>query len=816
MKKIDIRKNLDERVRDTEWTDENTWTVLRMIRNTKSARREFSLHRLMPAAAALVLFLGIGIAALTRNPGNPDPIRGKDEYTAQPIVTALSAGQEEGIGGLPEGDTEKNVTEAFRKNYPEVADQLMPVNLSCEKDGIRLELVSGLVQDYDSWIIYSVQDMEGKYAGSRLEAICLLQASNAAVGGETLFLFEDEKEHKYYYCDHTTYDEPVSRADRIISVHMDRFDVERIVKLDVAKLLDEHGVTSEGVLSPERLPWFTREGMVTPPKIKILDYKQPRLNIPVIGDVILTGVGWVDGKIHAQFHNPNMEHNWGVSLDYDDSYWYEDLYETAEWNENGSEAMEWEETILNCDREYLEKMNAQLEVTFIDAVVEGYWEIQVPLRSVCADAVELMNKYQELQQKNPEVYEAVDGFLRGWHREDFGDMYFHSADAWGLGGYTGPTRLRSLTASGLMINYNIDSFSGISGDAERKAVCTAKMEIPGEQEPVYRRYEILVRKNPESGTYAVDPASFSHWEAVERDQIDPESNLRVTDVLSDDISYDEEGLLPLELSCEKQGIRMHVSAGIVKGQTARIIYSLEDPEGRYARFPDEPVLDNNIASVSKNDRAYLYSSEKKHTALYMQYIDFYQPVSPEDRTVTLKMNSVNVYEGDEADLTPILKQYAKRAEGVKLPQIAHSIMENWGIAPKNGPDPKVLDYSKSLDLPLFEKITLSNIGWIDGKLHVQIHTDTPYLGGFREFWFNTSLDGNTDTLWKELEYSPIEWYDDQGSWYEYVYDYAPDDLDKLEITANVIYEAKQLQDDWTVSFPLSAILTENKQETENP
>ena len=93
MKKIDIRKNLDERVRDTEWTDENTWTVLRKIRNTKSARREFSLRRLMPAAAALVLFLGIGIAALTRNRGNPDPIRGTDEYTAQPIVTALAAGQ---------------------------------------------------------------------------------------------------------------------------------------------------------------------------------------------------------------------------------------------------------------------------------------------------------------------------------------------------------------------------------------------------------------------------------------------------------------------------------------------------------------------------------------------------------------------------------------------------------------------------------------------------------------------------------------------------------------------------------------------------
>lgn len=821
MKKIDVKKTLDERVRNTEWTDANTWNVLRKIRNTKSLRAEFSLRRLAPAAVALVLLLAIGVTTLTRTPGRPDPIRDNAQYTVQPTVTAMAAGQGEGTGDLPEGEgTEKNYLEAFREYYPEVADQLMPVNSSCEKDGIRLEMVSGLVKDYESWMIYSVQDVEGKYTGSELRANCLFQVSDAAYGGEMPFLYADEKEHKYYFCDHTTYDEPVSKSDRIIAVNMYNFDVNRVVKLDLAQLLEEHGTESEGVLSPERLPWITAEGPVTPPKVKILDYSQPQLDIPVIGDVVLTGIGWVDGKIHVQFHNSQThpiagersysDNNWTVSLDYDDDYWKEDLYDTAAWNEDGSEAREWEEIILNCDREYLEKMNAQVEVTFTDALVEGNWEVMIPLRTVCADTEYRMNKYEELRQSNPEVYEAVDGFLRSWYREDFSDMYFYSDDEWKSNVYMGWSRLRSLAASGSIVNYNFDSVSGEFDDAERTAVCTIEMEIPGEKEPVYRRYEILARKNQESGMYTVDPTSFSHWETVESDQLDRESFLRDTSGLADGIYYGDEGLLPLDLSCEKQGIDLVVAAGIVKGQSAKIVYSLKDMEGKYATFPDEPVLDNDIGSISGNDRSCLRRNEKKHSASYMQYIAFDQPVTPEDRTVTLKIDSVKVSEKDQADLTPMLKQYAKATEGVEPPQIARAIVEHRYIGPTKVPDLKVLDYSKPLDISLFGNTMLSNIGWIDGKLHVQIHTASPSLGGFAELWLNTSLDGNTDTLWKELDYSPVEWYDDDGSWYEFVYDYAPEDLNKLEMTINAIYEAKTLTDDWTVSFPLSKILGENE------
>ena len=166
---------------------------------------------------------------------------------------------------------------------------------------------------------------------------------------------------------------------------------------------------------------------------------------------------------------------------------------------------------------------------------------------------------------------------------------------------------------------------------------------------------------------------------------------------------------------------------------------------------------------------------------------------------------MKVYEEDRAYLTPALKKYAKAVEGVEPPPLAQSILKYRPLGPKEVPGLKVLDYTKPMNFPLLWNATLSNIGWIDGKLHIQIHADSPNLGGFDELWLDTSLDGNMDTLWKELDYSPVEWYDDNGSWYEFVYDYAPEDLDKLKINANAIYEAKTLQDDWSVSFPLSQV-----------
>ena len=821
MKKIELKKTLEERVRDTEWTDANTWNVLRKIRNTKAARREFSLRRLMPAAVALLLVMGIGIATLTGTPGNPDSIRDKAQYTAQPMVTALSAGQGEGNGDLPEGEgTEKNVREALKEYYPEVADQMMPVNLSSEKDGVRLEVVSGLVKDYESWIVYSVQDVEGKYPESMLRAICNDNVSGAEYGGETPFLFADEKEHKYYFCNHIVYDEPVKKADRLISVTMDSYEVQRDVKLDLAQLLKEHGTTSEGVLSPELMPWITAEGLVPQGKVTVLDYNKP-LNIPVLGDVLLTGAGWIDGKIHVQFHNPDAHgipgervsvlSNWIVSLYYDDEYWKEDLYDSALWDENGDDCNDWEEIILNCDQEYLEKMNAQVNVTVTDALVEKQIEVKVPLNLICGD-VEPAEAEGAENLLDPDVADTLREFFCSWAGGDMSGMWQKTASEWIMSRNDGEGSLRSLIASGKPLSYQVNGVSGNDGDAERMITCTVEMENPVGEEPMHRQYAVTIRRG--EYWYEIDPESFDRWETGNYDPdldtvyLDEAEN--ATWLISKDCPEMMNDGEILKLSSEKKGITMTVLSGEVREQMASFLCEVYDPEGRYSEFPYDLSWNVDIGTGAEVSAYPVYRSTEAHKVLYKVNVIYSEPVPTKDRTVTLGMNSVNVREGTQADLTEKVKKYAKTAEGVEPPDIALKILQNRHTGPKEVPGLKVLDDTDSLDIPLFGNTYLTGAGWVDGKLHVRIRTDRTSVEGYTAFWMNVDSGENTDILLKQADYSPLDWYDDTAYWYEYVLDYTPEDLEKISLTFNALYNQKTLTDDWTVSFPLNSISTESK------
>ena len=391
MKKIDMKKTLNERAGNTEWTDENTWNVLRKIRNTKAERREYSLRRFVPAFMALLLVAGIGVAALTRTPGSPDPIRDKDLYTAQPIVTALAPGQGEGTDGLPEGDAGKAIRGQIRDYYPEIADQLKPINLSSEKDGIRLELISGAVKGDETWAVYSLQDVEGRYPEAVINGYADFDYMMGSVyTGESPLLYADEKEHKYYYCVRAQYEQPVDTNDRMVTFSMPFYEATCTAKLDLLELLKEHGTTGEGILSPELEPIYTAEGEVPRESKKVLDYTKP-LDIPVLDNVKLTGIGWIDGLLHVQVHftenedlsteelmrlerwDAELRNFYGETGDYSRAGYA--TYGFQKWSVEGDNAKEWAELTADCKPKDAEKLEKYfIELTCVQEVLDGNWD----------------------------------------------------------------------------------------------------------------------------------------------------------------------------------------------------------------------------------------------------------------------------------------------------------------------------------------------------------------------------------------------------------------------------------------------------------
>ena len=126
MKKNDLKNALNERLQYTEWTQEDTWSVLRKIRGSKKTFNR-RLITMVSWAAALVLIVGLGVGVFVTRPGAPDQIT--VSYTPTPVeMTALTGGEGAGTGDLP-----GEAASELENIYPGVAKQLLPVGQTVEK-----------------------------------------------------------------------------------------------------------------------------------------------------------------------------------------------------------------------------------------------------------------------------------------------------------------------------------------------------------------------------------------------------------------------------------------------------------------------------------------------------------------------------------------------------------------------------------------------------------------------------------------------------------------------------------------------------------
>ena len=55
----------------------------------------------------------------------------------------------------------ENIPDYVSENYPQFNDCLVPVNLSCEDQGIRMDIIYGAVREQKALFVYSVEDLEG-------------------------------------------------------------------------------------------------------------------------------------------------------------------------------------------------------------------------------------------------------------------------------------------------------------------------------------------------------------------------------------------------------------------------------------------------------------------------------------------------------------------------------------------------------------------------------------------------------------------------------------------------------------------------------
>ena len=382
-------------------------------------------------AAALVLCF---VTAASRDLIiRPDTIRARE--TATPLVTALSEGKGEETGAGTEVLSGDEI-DALEVNFPGIAGELRPVNLSCEKQGIRMEVISALKKENEAWIVYSLQDLEGDRV-TRLTSSYDDIFGTGEEGGFSSYLSYNEAEHKLtavYYTGPINQELP---EDASYPFRVEDVSNARQEKLDILPYLKEYGKASEGVEIPDDAIVYSQS--------KVLDSTEP-LNICLAKDFYLTGIGWIDNQLHVQIQDRQQERITigpatvspmviGVAALYAEKPEKEVTTERAMWSSAGDGYRDMSEFILGIRPEEADKIRLEAWIHEITEVVKDTWEVQIPLADILLTAAEPAAREEEPEtggniEEEPQWKATLQAFFEDWALKDTDYLLNVCADAW--------------------------------------------------------------------------------------------------------------------------------------------------------------------------------------------------------------------------------------------------------------------------------------------------------------------------------------------------------------------------------------------------
>ena len=360
-----IREALDHSMADVTWKEQNRQQVLYTVRQETLQTRTRKPVLAIVLALILVLFMATAIAGATN--------------------------------------------EAFNawlyQQWPELALKLMPVNLSCEDQGIRMEVISAVIQDSELLLTYSLKDLEGDRISEITQpSACVEYMNNYESIGSVSDAFYDPEGQRYIFVEHMKYIKGTEQNQ--LTVFSDRITSFIESTVDLRPLLKEYGSQSKTMPAPAEIDYalggtdiLTSYNTPLPESLYVLDNSNSP-EVPVADHVFLSGIGMVNGILHVQFHYPeygefSSRYN-GSDPIYTDTY----LFDTADektlysYNDNASidhikeltwsnDAGErWTETFFTVNQEPGDNQTFVTHTEVLESVIDGNWEINIPLRLV--------------------------------------------------------------------------------------------------------------------------------------------------------------------------------------------------------------------------------------------------------------------------------------------------------------------------------------------------------------------------------------------------------------------------------------------------
>ncbi|MGV2966947.1 hypothetical protein [Paenibacillus sp. AGC30] len=275
------------------------------------------------------------------------------------------------------------------------------------------------------------------------------------------------------------------------------------------------------------------------------------------------------------------------------------------------------------------------------------------------------------------------------------------------------------------------------------------------------------------------------------------------------LGADRIGILqPVHQVSEDQGIRMEVIGAVRDGDTTEIYVSLSDLTGQLI---DETldVYDYRVTGGNANNAQIIHYDEANKTAIVRFLIQ--GKVSKNRITVQINtlMSGTSLQDGYNVQVDWEKLLHEKQINSYDI--LDRDRISGWGgeidIQMETDPIPVLHQDVTNIPVEGINWVHISNMGFVDGKLHIQINPDNEigeYNHGY--FYFTDEQGQKLDIPQYSISYGRYmkNGVDIGGDYIEYVYDLsAVDNLDKLRIQGSFTSISEVVQGNWKTTLNLS-------------
>ncbi|WP_315371725.1 hypothetical protein [Paenibacillus xylanexedens] len=275
------------------------------------------------------------------------------------------------------------------------------------------------------------------------------------------------------------------------------------------------------------------------------------------------------------------------------------------------------------------------------------------------------------------------------------------------------------------------------------------------------------------------------------------------------LGADRIGILqPVHQVSEDQGIRMEVIGAVRDGDTTEIYVSLSDLTGH--RINDTlDVYDYRVTGGNANNAQIIHYDDANKTAIVRFLIQ--GKVSKNRITVQINtlMSGASRHDGYnvQVDWKKLLQEKQNNSYEILERDRISGLGGTTDIQLETDPIPVLHQDVTNVPVVGIDWMHISNIGFVEGKLHIQINPDNE-IGEYNHGYFYFTDEQGQKLDIPEYSVSYGHYMKGQvrfgGDYIEYVYDLSSvDQLDKLRLQGSFTSISEVVQGNWKTTFNLS-------------